>query len=631
MAIVYLASFVALWAAVVLVRKSEEKQNLFVWIPLGAMAVLGFQALLAGIVNKIGIGVTLVPAALGNLAAAGGCFYLIARKGRQAFAKIKVLDVISFAVILGMIAVYSFSKYGRNLDIIDFISVDATAHTRWAIEVALEHKLSINLYFTSLNTGLMMQAYQGLTGCGRFDLYHVFIWCEIFYTTLAATLFWGLIRQRCGEGRWQRFVPLLLTPFYWAGYPVYATLFGFSYLGMAVCLMLVMVTLLEMYVHKRISMTPFIIGMNLMLYGIFVCYTLFVPVAFFGVFATVGWQMKKTTEPKLISLENFLTMLKIFLIPTILGLIYSFANVGALGEGGGILNEGGCYNDCYSNFILLIPFMILGVYFLIHRKEGGYFLPMAAVHIAFQLIMFIGLLTRHVSVYYYTKLNSVLWMVSWVLIAEAILGMMVKCKWAVFFPFFFYGVAFTGKYLDTWISRANPLARRVETWNFCDIIMLNNTYFNFRSVLNPETMELYRYADEHYGPGEIASVHFELENGWFKTLTGQENIYTYVDREDLLGAFEKYNIDYILCGTSSGTYQGISDYIDAQETIIENEAGKIVKVTMKTSDFLKSDLARENQKKDETEEADEGASEAGDSEAGGSETPENESTAGAEQ
>ncbi len=625
MAIVYLASFAALWAGVVLVRKSEEKQNLFVWIPLGAMAVLGFQAMLAGILNKIGIGITLVPAAMGNIAAAGGCFTLTARKGRQAFARIKVLDVVSAAVILGMIAVFSFSKYGKNLDIIDFISVDATAHTRWAMEAALEHKLSLNLYFTSLNTGLMMQAYQGLTGCGRFDLYHVFIWCEIFYTTLAAALFWGLIRQRCGEGRWQRFVPLLLTPFYWAGYPVYATLFGFSYLGMAVCLMLVMVTLLEMHVHERIGRTAFFIGMNLMLYGIFVCYTLFVPVAFFGVFATVGWQMKKRKEPKLISKENILTMLKIFLLPTVLGLIYSFANMGELGSGGGILNEGGCYNDCYSNFILLIPFAVLGVYFLIHRKEGGYFLPMAAVHIAFQAVMFIGLLTRHVSVYYYTKLNSVLWMVSWVLIAEAILGMMVKCKWAVFFPFFFYGVAFTGKYMDTWISRANPLARRVETWNFCDIIMLNNTYFNFRSVLNPETMELYRYADEHYGPGEIASVHFELENGWFRTLTGQENIYTYVHREDLLNAFEKYNIEYILCGTSSGTYQGISDYIDAQETIMENEAGKIVKVTVKTSDFLASGAARSGPGEAETEEP-----EAERSETERPETPENESAAEAE-
>lgn len=620
MAIIYLASVCALWAGIILVRKSEEKQNLIVWLSLGLMTVLGFQALFAGILGKLGIGITLLPVSLGNIAAAAACFFLMVRKGRQTYSTIKALDVISFAIILGMIVVFSLSKYGKKLDIIDFFSVDATAHIRWAMNVALEHKISINLYFTSLNTGLMMQTYQELTGVGRFDLYHVFIWCEMLYTTLAATLFWGLIRQRCGEGRWQRFVPLLLTPIYWAGYPLYATLFGFSYLGMAVCLMLVTVALLEMYVHDRIGTTPFIIGMNLMLYGLFVCYTLFVPVAFFGVFTTVAWKMKKQKEPKLIGRENILTMLKIFLIPTALGLIWSAGNIGALGAGGGILNEGGCYNDSYSNFILLIPFAALGVYFLIHRKEGGYFLPMVTIHIAFQAVMFIGLLTRHVSVYYYTKLNSILWMVSWVLIAEAILGMMEKCKWALFFPFFFYGVVFTGKYLDTWVSKANPLARRIDTWNFCDIIMMNNTYFNFDSVMNPEIMELYRYADDHFEPGEVAGVHFELENGYFKTLTGQENIFTYASKEEFLDAIEKNNIKYILAGKNSGTYRAYKEYIDLQETLTENEEGKIVKIIVEPSEFT---FSEEKPSESETTE-----SEA--TEPDISETQENESATGAE-
>lgn len=582
MAIVYLLSAAALWAGIMLARKSEEKLNLLIWLPVGAMMVICWQALVGGVLNKLGIGLTLVSMSLVNLAGAAGCLLYTKRKGKQAY-EVKVSDIISVAVILGIIMVYSFSRYGWKLDTINFVSVDATAHTRWAMAVALEHKLPMNLYFTCLNTGMMMQAYQALTGVGRFDLYRVFLWCEVFYTALAALLFWGLVRQRSGEGKWQRWVALLLTPFYWAGYPVYSTLFGFSYLGMSVCLFLVILTLLDLHFREKIGVGWFIVGLNLALYGIFVSYTLFVPAAFFGTFAALAWKMHK--GGKLITKENILMMLKVFLIPTVLGLLYSFSNVEALAPGGGIRNEGGCYNDIYSNFILLIPFMAIGIYFLVSRKEGGYLLPMTIAQVIVMAVLLAGLLTRKVSVYYYTKLNSVFWALSWMLVAEAILGMMRHCKWAILFPFFFYGVVFCGKYGDTWLKRASNLAGRVEVWNFCDLIMINNTYFNSVSLrLTPDLMELYRYSAEHGEPGEVAGVHFETENGWFRALTGQENIYTYVNFQNFLKDLEKKEDIKYICAGYCGTYESYEPFLNMQEVVLENSEGKVFRVTVKPSE-----------------------------------------------
>lgn len=585
MAIIYLLSVAALWSGIMLIRKSGEKQNLLVWVFLSAMMVMCFQTLFGGIVNKLGIAVTLVPMGLGNLAGAAGCFLHARRKGRQEY-EVKALDIISVALLLGIILLFGFSKYGRHLDTIDFVSVDATAHCRDAIGVALEHRLPINLYFSCLNTGLMMQVYQGLTGAGRFDLYRVFLWCELFYTALAALLFWGLVRQRCGEGKWQRFVPLLLTPFYWAGYPVYSTLFGFSYLGMSVCLYLVILTLLDQYFHERIGRGWFIAGLNLTLYGIIVSYTLFVPAAFFGVFAALAWDMRK--KGKLISKENIVMMLEVFLIPTALGLIYSISNVEALAPGGGIINEGGCYNDIYANFILPAPFMILGIYFLVSRKDGGWVLPMTWAQVIAMAVMLAGLMTRRVSVYYYSKMNSIFWVLCWVLVAEAILGMMKHCKWAVLFPFLFYGILFCGKYADTWLERANPLAGRVKVWNFCDLILINNTYFNFSPVITEDTIALDRYADEHFEPGEVVGVFQIRENGWFNVLTDQRDIFVNVGYEDFLREVEEKGYRYI-CAGYGNTYDDYREYLEMQETVMENDGGKILKITVKPGEMPQSE------------------------------------------
>ena len=582
MAILYLLSAAALWTGMMAVRKSGEKQNFPVWLFITAMLFMGFQALYGGVLGKLGVPLTMPSMAAGNLAAAAACFVLAARKGRQAY-EIRLSDAVSVLVILGIICLYSISKYGKNLDVIDYVTVDAASHANSAATVALEHRLPMNLYFSSLNTGMAMQVYQALTGAGRFDLYRVFNLCESAYTALAAMLFWGLMRQRCGEGRWQRLVPLLLTPFYWAGYPLYSTLFGFSYLGMSVCILLVIVSLLHEYCRDRISPVFFILGMNLMLYGIFVCYTMFVPVAFFGAFGTMFLKMCREKGRKLVSRENILTMLKIFLFPTVLGMLYSFGNLEALGPDGGIRNEGGCYNDIYSNFIILVPFMALGIYFLVSRREGGYLLPTALVTGVMIVLLMAGLMTRKVSVYYYTKINSVFWMIAWILTGECILGLMRHCRWAVLFPLFFYGVVFMGKYWDAWMDNASGLAGRVQVWNFCDLIMINNTYFNFESFMTPDTMELYRYADEHFAPGEAAAVNRDRENGWFRMLTGQEETFTSASYEEFVKEIGEKNIQYI-CAGYGAQYDRYREFLDKQTVLTENSAGKVFRVTAMPSE-----------------------------------------------
>lgn len=583
MAILYLVSIIILWAGIVLCRKSEKKLNLAIWGICSAMLDLCVQVFCGGIIGKLGLPVSCGSIGIANLAVCLVLVLWIVKKGTQAY-EIKVLDLISALAVLGITLLFGFSKYGLHLDRIDFISVDASVHCRMAKNVALESAFSTNLFFTSLNTGMLMQVQLELTGCKAFDLYKAFILGEMIYASLSALLFWALLRERCGEGKWQRLVPLILTPFYWAGYPVYTTLFGFSYLGAAVSLFNLELILTDQLCRKKTYRFVSVLGLNLVLFGVFVSYSMFVPTVFFGAFIAIALQMLKEADGKIrkvVSLKNIGLMLAVFLIPSVLGMLYSFADIGAASPGGAISKEGGCYNDMYSSFILPLPFALIGLYCLIRKKEGRFMLPMLAVHLMFMAVLLIGLSQHKVSVYYYVKSNNFLWLMVWVLVAEAVWGMMARTKLAVLLPLFFYCVLGMGKYVDPWLEGIKGITTRVHVWSYVDLILLNNTYFNLSTRTGQDQMELYRYADENFDPAEVMSVHGQLENGWFRTLTGSDNTFSYGDCPELLQELEDNHIKYILVGKNTRyipCYKAVEPYLNTLEVIKENDAGKVLRI-----------------------------------------------------
>lgn len=580
MAVLYLISVITLWVGIVLIRKSEKKQNLAVWAICSAMLALGVQVLCGGIIGKLGIPISCTSIGITNLLASAGLGLWITKKGRQAY-EIKALDIVSVAALVGMTLIFGLKKYGTSLDLPAFISVDSAAHCHMARTVAIEHRLPTNLYFTSMTTGLLMQAYHEVTGCAWFDVYKVYMFTEIVYTTLSAWLFWALLRERCGEDKWKRFVPLAVTPFYWAGYPVYTTLYGFSYLGAATSLINLGLILLDQMWRKKTDRIITILGLNLVLYGVFVSYTLFAPTAFFGVFITIALAMRRRAGGKIrqaVTLKNAGLMLAVFLIPSVLGMMYSIGDISHAAPGGGIINEGGCYNDLYSNFILPLPFAIMGLYFVIRNRDGRSLTPTIAVHAVFMAIMLAGLMIHRVSVYYYVKNNNVLWMLVWILVTEAVWGMMERTKWAVLFPIFFYGVLFMGKYVDPVLAEANPYTLRVRVWDYVDLILVNNTNFNHVPDVNREKIGLFRYTYEHCDPDEVMDLDFHLESWWYKAITGAENIFCEGPYEGFLQELEDKNIRYIVAGYSCGGYKTFKPYLNTLEVVMENGEGKVFRI-----------------------------------------------------
>ena len=575
MSVVYLISVLALWAGVVLVKKSEEKKNVLVWSICGLLLTFSCQAFFAGLFDLVSVGVGIVSVGLANLLCAAGLYVWIYKHGRQKYF-VRVVDVCTLIVMLVVVTVFANHRFG-SASHINFTSVDASVHMKFAKQIAVEHTLPTNMYFSALTTGLFMEAFSKLSGSSPFYMFEIFVVCEIVYVFLSGASMWAVIRERAKSKVFPELTAAAVMLLYWIGYPVYTTLFGFSYFTMSVILMTLLLFLMDMYLKADCNVYVTIVALNLVLYGIFVCYTLFVPVAFLGCFITVLVRMVREDGRKIFTGKNVIRMLSIFLIPTVLGLLKSVANLKELsGDDAGIARDGGCYTDLYSNFLLLIPFAMLGGYFLWTRKESGYILPVLFVLLGFMAVMFLGGMLGRVSAYYYMKNNSLLWLYLWVLTAEAVYAMLEKSRLAVAFVLFFAAILGITIYVEPEIMRRNGRFISVSGMNTFHVVYFNRTYYLNDGPLEDDLIELYKYVYDNCGDKDTVSVNGEVKNGWFTALTGQEKRFCYGGPDDYKALIDE-NTGYVCAGVS-GEYEVVKELLTPYPVIYENSAGRIYKI-----------------------------------------------------
>ena len=334
-----------------------------------------------------------------------------------------------------------------------------------------------------------------------------------------------------------------------------------------------------MYLSDDYNQKIIIIFMNLLLYGIFVCYTLFVPTTFFGVFVALVIYMIKKDGKKIINLHNFLEMLKVFLIPSILGMVQSISNIKFLSSSGtGISTDGGCYTDLYSNFVLLLPFALIGAYLIIEKKKKDCTIPITIVQLLFMLFLFYRAMKGTVSAYYYMKNNSLLWTLIWILAIEAILYMIEKQKAAIIFPLMFVAFIIMGKFGDTWIQSKNSRFYAVSSRSTFNIIHFNNDFMYANTSIDNEMLDLYEYVYKNCQDKKVISVNTEAGNGWFTAFNSNGKSFCYGGLDAYMSMIDE-DIGYV-CIAYTDPYIESQDYFDSLNDIIyENSRGKIVRIT----------------------------------------------------
>lgn len=575
-AVFYLLSVVSLWVAVFIIKKSDAKVSAAVWLICSAFLVICNQAIFGGLFWLCHISISIISIGITNLLTAIICIFFISRLGIQKYY-IKPFEIIELLIISYFICKFAAARFGHDLHI-NFVLVDASSHYGMSKDIALNHTPDNNMYFAALTSGLMMEVYKVFTHGDIFHMYRMFIICEVIYTAFTAFLFWALLRQRAKNSIFYTITILIITIIYWKGYPAYSTIFGYSYFVMGINIITLLIFIVNAYLSDEYNKKLMIVFMNLLLHGIFVCYTLFVPTTFFGVFIALAIYMIMRDKKKFINKKNIFEMLYVFLIPSVLGLIQSFSNVQYLaGSGDGISHDGGCYSDFYSNFIPLIPFAIIGVYIIFKEKKKDSLIPITIVQLLFMLFLFYRAMNGTVSAYYYMKNNSLVWTILWVLTAEAIFYMTDICKGAIIFSIMFYGFVYMGLHGDDHIQVRNDRFINVSSRNTFNIIYFNDEFMLAYPLLDSDTIDLYEYVNKNCQDKYVISVNTEPGNGWFNAMNSNGLGFCYggyTAFEDMVNEDVGY-----LCICYTAPYFESQEYFDKfSDVVYENKMGRIVRI-----------------------------------------------------
>ena len=599
----YIISYLLLFSAVLFVKKTDEKENAVTFITLSIMTTFCYQALIAGIFSKLGISISIVSVGAIELVTGIIIWGLNKKYGTQRYtvSRADIMGALSAFLVAG----FYFAKrmnFGRE---INFVSIDSASHFRVAKAVAVEHRLYTEMFFAAVNSGLPMEAARPITG--DFDMYKVFLLWETGYLFLAGLCFYIIIVQIVKQSG-SKPVAVLSMILYMLGYPLYSYIFGFSYFGLCMSLIVYILYAAAYFITGRINRISNYIMINLGLFGLFLCYMMFVPAVYFGVLIAIIAGLIVRHELKLGKLIK--QGLGVFLIPSVMGLIFTFMNfkyvTSDVIENGdetgslGIATDGGCYNDMYSNFVFLLPFIVYGVVLVIARVQelrrenrsektgikaedslGITTVSMLFTLIIFMAVLFIGAMHGKVSVYYYVRNNNVLWLFAWIMAAECINALWKQHKGLIIslFAVFSILVIMIGTNIDERILKKNDRFIEVGSGDILNVYQFNHEFNRYPSTIWVKDMELieYTYTDlRNKETGKLPVLGDPVFCAWVQAITDTDTIS--VDNTERINTMDMSQYKYIVV-QYDGTFIDRSNTIDLDYEIkFENERGFVAEI-----------------------------------------------------
>lgn len=577
--ILYIFSLLAVISGFLAFRKTEKTLFGAVWLPLSALAVMCWQTFAAAVLELLHLPINIISVGVFDLLAGAALWYVVLHsKKRQKYMFAK-LDIVFWLVLLLVIIGFGVLRYGPKL-LLHYNSVDGAAHLSLAMSVVSGQRVSA-MYYAALHNGLLIELLGPLFSAGSY--YKIYVLGDILHLYLAGAMFWGVIRRRLSDG-FIKTAGVLTALLYVLGYPVNSTMFGFSYFGMCLTLILYMLALADEIVHEELSAPVQLILLSLGCLGIFESYVLFMPVVFFGL---LFWLLaRQHRENMLFSLNTVWKGLAVFLIPTALGLWFTYrgffgASTGAT-IGSQISLDGGIYRNLFTNFVLPAPFAVGGVCRLVKEKKDSLVLYVTLLQLIFTAGMFFLALKKKVSGYYYYKNYYVIWLLLLVL-AFAGLCQLEKNARIMAATGFLIWCAMVGIYVlnldDAMENKDALLYGRTEITPFMDIYA-----FNYGFLLTPiypeDKLKLYGYVREEMVDKGVADE-VPMVGGWEDSLWLRAVSGTWVPAYDgitIYSMVEKREVAYIVVLYDSGEYNMAPAVYDGFERLYETPAGYIAVV-----------------------------------------------------
>lgn len=575
----YTISFVTSVAGVFRIRKSDKKMYGVTWIPVSALLVTFYQCLFAAFGTILHIPVNLISVGLVNGILAFVLWYhIIKKKSVQTYCFEKI-DLIAWLGVFLTVGVIAYQRYGLDLHI-RYMAIDPAQHFKNAFDMMREQQVTA-MYYASFHNGMLIELLAPFRDVTEY--YQIYVLGDILHLLLAGLVFYGVIRKYL-EDNYLKLAAVPATLIYLCGYPLNSTVFGFTYLGMCVTIIAATIVVVDGFIQGEFPKWIGVFMVSLCCLGVIECYILFMPVVFFSIFFCVLYKQKKFA--KLVSFDTIKICLGIFLVPTFLGIYFTYRGIFCVGSTtveSAFAQEGGIYKDLFSNFVLLIPFALYGYYYLIKEKRNWIILYIFPLLICFILTLFgLGMVGR-VSSYYFYKNYYFLWLIVFILAFVGITHMEKKNR-----PLLTMGVlmwlfvAFVGFYrIEDRIENQND--RYVANNNsraFCDIFMFNRDALG-NPVYPYGKIDIYRYAINEITDTDkyIPVVCYWEDYFWMEAITGQRNgDYKCWDVSPDVFFERLQDVDYVMVLRDGEFYLQYQEYFDSFEKVYENESGYVAKV-----------------------------------------------------
>lgn len=431
-ACVYMIGMILLLTGLFRIKKSKNPMVRLNAGFLTVMLFMGIQAVAAFAFDLVHIPINILSVGLFDFFI--GCLLWIRYKfvGVQEYKKTDDGDVIG--LIVGVLIVLGVALYAWGLQLnFTFFSSDSIAmHLRISRWLADEQSIRDNLYFEGLNGSIWIQILRVFLSADVADEKGQHL-SQIFSMVLSEVGFFALIRTYHREKK-NSALAVVISGLYFIGYPLYAAAMGFAYFSQVINIIVAILLVTKMVCDDEMDGIYKYVSFWLLLYSVFACYTLFVPIVFPAVFISL-WMECSKKKRRFVSLAALLEEIKVFLLPCVLGLMNSFSNVAELKSGAGITNDGGCYFDLYSNVIWLVPFALVGAIIMLKKNKGDAVVWSGGITLLALLFAIVFNLKGRISLYYISKFYNLLWLCFFVLAYVAL------TEWKEYKKEFIIGIA----------------------------------------------------------------------------------------------------------------------------------------------------------------------------------------------
>lgn len=586
----YLIAFAACVVSVYRFRKSHKPMNGFAWAVSSVLIVMSMGGVVAGVMSLLHVPVNLYSMAVVYAMLAAGVFYLIKKDGMTQEYVWEKFDFLVIALVtLGVLAI-SLKIYSPQLGYCYYNS-DAGLHLKEATAIVRSEEVT-NMYFLHLQNAMIIEMTQPFVRIA--DWYKGYIIGDCFFLWLETLFFAALIRRFARTKSSKAFAVLFLIAFF-MGYPFLSFYYSFGYWAMGSMYVGFLALTLRLYEEAQVERKYTVFILMLGCFSVMMSYMLFAPVAFFATFAYLMVVAKR--EGRIFTKRNVLLALKVFLLPSVMGLYYCFYGFfvsSGTSIAGALSNPGGIYTELYMDFFwTLFPVLFVLAYTIKKRRltpEVVFF----AAFFCFTGVMLLLTLTHHVSTYYYYKTYYPLWMFCWALTARAASIMLQEAKETLMaycaLVAMFAALCF-GKIEYKIVTSTEKITGAMHSTAFFTLYQVDWSFIMAEHEALPDSVfDLFQYVQDNLSGQRMVPLMTEEHDYGHTYLYEGATGYDFPDfyewrhsTEKLRQAYYDWDIQYtvMIKGTQFEKDHGEETLsADAVSVVFENEAGYVLAIDL---------------------------------------------------